>query len=152
MPCLPILFKKVKMIIPTSWKKPHNFLRKTKSYLKNPQMTLRNYIQISQRKRKKKDSWECVFCQNLGITGCTLENCSNLKSKFSINNGSIFEIHDYFRTRGNARFNDLSQLINTLSSQDFSGLHNLGNLWRTLDKLENAFCTRGVARKLNWCS
>ena len=130
-------------------KNPHNFVRKTKSYLKNPQMTLRNYIQISQRKRKKKDSWECVFCKNLGITGCTLENCSNFKSKFSIDNGSIFKIHDYFRTRRNARLSDLSQLINTLSSQDFPGLHNLGSLWRTLDKLENVFCTRGVARKLN---
>ena len=137
------------MILPTSSKKLHNFVRKTKSYLKSPQMTLRNYIQISQRKRKKKGSWECVFCQNLGIAACTLKNCSNFKSKFSISNGSIFEIHDYFRTRRNARFNDLSQIINTLSDQDFADLHNLGKLWRTLDKLENVFCTRGVARKLN---
>ena len=31
-------------------------------------------------------------------------------------------MHDYFRTRGNVSFNDLSQLINTLSGQDFAGL------------------------------
>ena len=31
-------------------------------------------------------------------------------------------MHDYFRTRGNVSFNDLSQLVNTLSSQDFAGL------------------------------
>ena len=30
-------------------------MKKTKSYLKKSQMTLRNYIQISQRKGKKKD-------------------------------------------------------------------------------------------------
>ena len=62
-----------------------------------------------------------VFCQNLGITACTLENYSDFKSKFLFNNGSIFKIHDYFRTRGNPSFNDLSQLINTLSIQDFAG-------------------------------
>ena len=44
---------------------------------------------------------------------------------------------DYFRTRGNARFNDLSQLINTLSNQDFAGLDNF-------NKLENLFCMQGL--------
>ena len=34
----------------------------------------------------------------------------------------IYEIHDYFRNRANASFNDFSQLINTKSSQDFAGL------------------------------
>ena len=63
-----------------------------------------------------------VFCQNLGITAYTLENYSNFKSNISFNNGSILEIHDYFRTGGNASLNNLSQIINTLSSQDFAGL------------------------------
>ena len=37
-------------------KKTHNVIRKTKTYLKKKiQMILRNYIQISQRKGKKKD-------------------------------------------------------------------------------------------------
>ena len=102
-------------------------------------MTLRNYMQISQRKGKKKDLlgiWDMgVFCQNLGITAYALENYSNFKSNFSFNNGSILEIHDYFRTRGNVCFNDLnlSQLINTLSNQDFAGFDNF-------NKLENIFC------------
>ena len=48
-----------------------------------------------------------------------MENYSNFNSKFSFNNGSIFEIHGYFRTSGNDTSNDLSQLINTLSNQDF---------------------------------
>ena len=34
----------------------------------------------------------------------------------------IYEIHDYFRNRAITSFNDLSQLINTKSSQDFAGL------------------------------
>ena len=63
-----------------------------------------------------------VFCQNLGITAYTLENYSNYKSNISFNNGSILEIHDYFRTGGNASLNNLSQIINTLSNQDFAGL------------------------------
>ena len=54
-------------------------------------MILRNYIQISQKKVKKKGLL-ChvgVFYQNLGITTCTLENYSNFKS-----GRSILEIHD----------------------------------------------------------
>ena len=44
---------------------------------------------------------------------------------------------DCFRTRGNARLNDLSQLLNTLSNQDFAGLDNF-------NKLENLFCMQGL--------
>ena len=64
-----------------------------------------------------------VFSAKIWVSqGYNLENYSNFKSNFSFNNRSIIEIHDYFRTRGNASFNDLSQLINALSNQDFSGL------------------------------
>ena len=52
----------------------------------------------------------------------TLQNCSNFKSNFSFNNNRSLEIHDHFRTRGNASYNDLSQLINTLSNKDFACL------------------------------
>ena len=52
-----------------------------------------------------------VSCQNLGITAYTLENYSNCESNFSFNNGSILEILDDFRTRENASFNNLSQII-----------------------------------------
>ena len=125
------------MILPTSSEKPHNFVRKTKNYLKKHQMTLRSYIQISQRKGKKKGSWAC---------GCFLPKSRYhsiyFRKVFQFYhgnfNGSIFEMHDYFRTRGNGSFNDLSQLINTLSNQDFAGLDNF-------NKLENLFCTQGVA-------
>ena len=74
-----------------------------------------------------------VFCQNLGITAYTLENYSNFKSNFSF--GSILEIHDYFRTMGKSSFNDLSQLINTLSNQDFAGLDKF-RLRKNLGKLK----------------
>ena len=99
-------------------------------------MTLRSYIQISQKKGKKTKPRH---------HGIYLENYSNFKSKLSFNNGNIFEIHDCFRTGGNA--NDLSQLINSLSlpNQDFAGLDNF-------NRLENLLCIQGVARKLNWCS
>ena len=95
--------------------------------------------------RRKAVGYKVVFCQNLGIATYTLENYSNFKSKFSFDNGSIFETNDYFRTWWNASFNDFSQLINTLLNQGFAGLDEL-------NKLENLFCTQGVARKLNWCS
>ena len=58
-PCQTILSQKSKMILPTS-SKNHIILReKLKISLKNPQMTLRNCIQIYQRKRKEKGSWAC---------------------------------------------------------------------------------------------
>ena len=65
-----------------------------------------------------------VFCQNLGIIAYTLENYSNFKNKFLFNNGSILEINDYFndRSRGNVSFTELSEIITTLSNQDFAGL------------------------------
>ena len=64
------------------------------------------------------------FCQNLGITAYTLENYSNFKNKFLFNNGSILEINDYFndRSRVNVSFTELSEIITTLSNQDFAGL------------------------------
>ena len=65
-----------------------------------------------------------VFCQNLGITAYTLENYSNFKNKFLFNNGSILEINDYYsnKSRGNVSFTEFSEIINTLSSQDFAGM------------------------------
>ena len=48
----------------------------------------------------------------------TLQNYSNFKSNFSFNNKRSLEIHDHFRTRRNASYNDLSQLINTLFNKD----------------------------------
>ena len=58
---------------------------------------------------------------------------------------AFLEIHYYFRTKGNARCNDLSQLTNTLSNQDFAGLDD----FIKVERLENLFCMLGVARKLN---
>ena len=46
-PCLAILSKKLKMILSTLSKKPDDFMRETKNYLKKTQMTLKNYIVIS---------------------------------------------------------------------------------------------------------
>ena len=53
-PCLVIILKNSENDIANIVKKTHNFIRKTKSYLKKIQMTLRNYIWISQRKGKRK--------------------------------------------------------------------------------------------------
>ena len=88
------------------------------------------------RETRKATGHVGVFCQSLGNRAYTLENYSNFKSEFSFNNGSIVEIHNYFITRGNARFNDLPELINTISNQDFVSLDNF-------NKLENLFCMRG---------
>ena len=56
------------------------------------------------------------FCQNLGITAYTLENDSDFNSNFSFSNESILEILDDFRTRGNASFNNLSQIIKKIKN------------------------------------
>ena len=64
-----------------------------------------------------------VFCQNLGITAYALENYSNFKNKFLFNNGSMLELNDYNnsnKSKGNVSFTELSEIINTLSSQDFA--------------------------------
>ena len=116
--------KKIENDIANIVKKTHNFIRKTKGYLKkNPNDLEKLHPDFSEEGKEERPARHVgVFCQNLGITAYTLENYSNFKSNFSFNNGSIFEIHDYFRTRGNASFNNLSQIINTLSNQDFAGL------------------------------
>ena len=66
-----------------------------------------------------------VFCLNLGIIAYTLENYSNFKNKSLFDNGSILEINDYYnsnKNRGNVSFTELPEIINVLSSQDFSGM------------------------------
>ena len=101
-PCLTILLKKSQNDIANIVKKPHNFMRKTKSYLeKHPNDLEKLNPDFSEGNERRK--------------AC-------LTSNISFNNGSILEIHDYFRTGGNASLNNLSQIINTLSNQDFAGL------------------------------
>ena len=120
------------MILPTLSKKTHNFIRKTKSYLKKyPNDLEKLHPDFSEEGKEERPAGHVgVFCQNLGIIAYTLENYSNFKSNFSFNSGSIVETHDYFKTRGNVCFNDfnLSQLINTLSNQDFAGFDNFNKL------------------------
>ena len=128
-PCLAILLKKQE--------KSHNFMRKTKNYLnKNPNYIEKLHPDFSEEGKEERPAGNVgVFCQNLGITAYTLENYSNFKSNFSFNNGSILEIHDYFRNLGKSSFNDLSKLINTLSNEDFSGLDKF-RLRKSLAKLK----------------
>ena len=52
--CLAILSKKSERDIIDIVKKPQNFKRKTNTYLGKTQMPLKNYIQVSQGKIKKK--------------------------------------------------------------------------------------------------
>ena len=52
--CLPTLSKKSEDVIANIIKKPHNSMKKTMNYLRKTQMILRSYIQISQKKGKKK--------------------------------------------------------------------------------------------------
>ena len=124
-PYLAILSKKLKVILPTLSKKPDDFMRKTKNYFKKTPNDIEKLHRdfLEEGKEERPVGHLGVFYQNLGITACTLENYSNFESNFSFNNGSILEIHDYFRTRGNVSFNDLFQLINTLASQDFVELN-----------------------------
>ena len=81
-------------------KKPHNFIRKTKNYLKKTPNELETLHPdfLEEGKEERPAGHVGVFCQNLGITAYTLENYCNFKSNFSFNNGSILEIHEFFRT------------------------------------------------------
>ena len=81
-------------------------MRKTKNYLKKTPNDLKIlHPDFSEEGKEERPAGHVgVFCQNLGTTAYTLENYSNFESKFSFNNGSILEIHDDFRTRGNASF------------------------------------------------
>ena len=129
---------KVKMILPAS-SKSHIILWE-KNYLKKKQ-PMRNYIQISQRKGKKKGSCVCErFLSKSRYHSITLKSYSN------------------FKTRRNISFNDLSQPINRPSNQEFGGLGKLNTRsnqeFSGLDKLkfnnlENLFCMQRIARKLN---
>ena len=118
----------------------NNFVRKSKNYVKKLQLPWEITSRFLKGKEERLDMG--LFCQNLVIMAYNLENYSNFKSE-NPKSGNIFEIHYYFRSRGNARFNDLSQVINTLSlsRQDFAGLDNF-------NKLENLFCMQGLQRSL----
>ena len=104
------------------------------------QMIFRNYIQISQRKGKKKSllgMW--VFFAQIYY----IENFSNFKNNVFHNNGSILEItsrNNYYGTRGNVSFTELSETKNALTNQDFARLDKS-------NKLENLFCKQGISRK-----
>ena len=98
-------------------KKTHNFMRETKNYLKKIQSDIEKLHPDFSKEGKKDLLGMWVFSAKIWVSqGRNLENYSNFKSNFSFNNRSIIEIRDYFRTRGKASFNDLSQLINALSN------------------------------------
>ena len=61
-------------------------------------MTLRNYIQFSQKKGKKRGSWAYgCFLPKSRYHSIYFKKYSNFKSKFSFNNGNIFEDdYDYY--------------------------------------------------------
>ena len=126
-PCFATLPKKSENVIANIVKKPHNFVKKAKNYLQNnPNDLEKLHPDFSEEGTEEMSAGHVgVFCQNLGITAYTLENYSNFKNKFLFNNGSILEINDYYnsnKSRGNVTFTELSEIINTLSSQDFAGM------------------------------
>ena len=93
MPCLAVLAQKSENGIANIIKKPHNFVTKTKSYLKSskwPWEITSRFLKGGER--RKAAGHERVFYWNLGVTTYTLENHSTFKSKFSFNNGSILII------------------------------------------------------------
>ena len=86
-PCFAALSEKSENDIAKIIKKPHNFVWKTKSYLKKTQVTLRSYIQISQQKDKKKGSRACgCFLPKSRYHGIYFKKLFQ-KSKLSFNNG-----------------------------------------------------------------
>ena len=88
-------------------------MRKTKNYLKKTLNDLEKlHPDFPERGKEERSAGHVgIFCQNLGITAHTLENYSNFKAIFHLTMRVFFEIHDDFRSRGNASFNSLSQII-----------------------------------------
>ena len=72
-------------------KKLHNFMRKTKNYLKTTEMILKRCIQISQMKGKKTDllgTWVFqldLFCEILDNVCSSLENKDEVVNKTFVN-------------------------------------------------------------------
>ena len=99
-----------------------------------------------------------VFCGNLGITAFTLENYSNFNNKFLFNYSSIFKINDYYKNRGREKvsFNELCEIINALSNQDFTGLDkfrlmtSLGKIKEMRVKRNNSNSSAGESASLTW--
>ena len=119
-------------------------------------MILRNYIHpdFSEEGTEEMSAVHVdVFCQNLGITAYTLENYSNFKNKFLFNNGSILEISDYYsnKSRGNVSFTELSEIINTLSSQDFAGMDKF-RLKANLGKIKEMHVKMNKTKKSKRCT
>ena len=76
-------------------------------------MILRNQIQISQNKGKKKCLLDMsVFSAKIQVSQHLLINYFNFKKEFLFNNGRILEINDYYnRSRGNVSFTEISEII-----------------------------------------
>ena len=83
-PCLSTLSKKSENVISKIVKKTHNFVKKTKNYLQNnPNDLEKLHPDFSEEGTEEMSAGHVgVFCQNLCITACTLENYSNFKNKF----------------------------------------------------------------------
>ena len=69
-PCLAIISEKSENDIANIVKKPHNFIRKTKSYqTKNPNDLEKLHPDFSEEGKEEMPAGHVgVFCQNLGIT------------------------------------------------------------------------------------
>ena len=86
------------MLLQTLSKKTHNFVEK-KTTLKKTNNLEKLHPDFSEEGSEEMSVEHVgVFCQNLGITAYTLENCSNFKNKFLFNNGSILELNDYYNS------------------------------------------------------
>ena len=70
------------------------------------------------KKGKKGPGHVDNFCQKLGITPYTLENYPNFKNKTFIWQWKFLKINNY-RTKRKLRFNEFSEIIQTLLNQDF---------------------------------
>ena len=83
-PCLATLSKKSKNVIANIVKKPHNFVKKAKNYLQNNPNDLEKLHPdfLEEGTEEMSAGHVGVFCKNLCITACTLENYSNFKNKF----------------------------------------------------------------------
>ena len=93
-------------------KKLHNFMKKTKNYLKKAEITLKRYIQVSQRKGKKKGllgMWVFqldLFCEILD------DVCSSLENKDEVINKTFVNIKNLMSDRCNTQKKLVSCLWN----------------------------------------
>ena len=141
--CLANLSNKSGDLIVNIGKKPHDFVKKNQwTTLKKPKWSWEVTSRFISKVRRNVCCRCGCFLPKSRYSGIYFRKLFYFKNKFLFINGSILETNDYFnnRSRENVIFSELSEVITTLSNQDFAGL----DKFRLLDKKNKCFYCKSV--------